>query len=133
MAQRVCSRSHSVRTWTGWRRLDVRAVVAALLLAGRASILPITVAQAEAPCKPVTGMTASIDKFIDEVQALQTAGQGTLPITDALFGFDNIAPAAQRDLGARMPILVKRQDEQAGVFVNQGPKQISIAGSFADT
>jgi hypothetical protein len=91
-------------------------------------------ALADEGCKPVTGMTASIDKFIDEIQAFQTsAGQGNLPITDALFGFENIDPVDQQNLGARSPIKVMPQDSQEGVFVNQGPKQISITGNFANT
>jgi hypothetical protein len=133
MAQRFCSGKNSGVTWPGSgrnavRRIACHALAATVMLAGAASS-----ASAGTTCKPVSGMNASIDKFIDEIQAFQTgAGQGTLPISDALFGFERIDPSDQRNLGERTPIMVKRQDEQEGVFVNQGPKQISITGNFAD-
>jgi hypothetical protein len=139
MAQRFCSREfskgpdgHVVRSsmlGSLLQYLARPALAAAVMLAGAAG--PTWAATA---CKPVSGMNASIDKFIDEIQAFQTgAGQGTLPIADALFGFERIDPTDQRNLGERTPIMVKRQDEQEGIFVNQGPKPISIAGNFADS
>ena len=82
-------------------------------------------------CKLAPGMAASIDKFIDEVHQLQLAGQGSLPVADALFGFEKISADGLRDLNARQPIQVTRRDEDNGIFRNVGPKPVIINGSFA--
>lgn len=84
-----------------------------------------------ASCKQIPGIAASVDRFIDKVYALQLSGSGTLPISDALFGFQHLDAEALRDLGQRQPIEVMRQDEDDGVFVNQGPAPIILTGKFA--
>jgi len=82
-------------------------------------------------CKRATNMAPSINKFIDEVYRLQLAGQGTLPVTHALFGFEKISADDLRDLNARPPIEVTREDDDNGVFRNEAPKPMIITGNFA--
>jgi hypothetical protein len=105
--------------------------LASMALIGLGILAGTTAAEAGDGCKPVTGMAASIDKFIDEVYQLQQSGQGTLPVADALFGFEHIEPADLRALDAREPIQVMPQHDKNGVFLNRGPNSVVINGKFA--
>ena len=108
-------------------------IIAAPLLFMMLGMLSAMPAVAQPRCEPLTGAAASVDKFIAEVHAMQLSGSGNLPVRDALFGFQDLNAADQQDLGARAPIKVVPQDEDAGIFVNSGPKPVSITGSFADS
>lgn len=93
--------------------------------------LGLATAAEAATCMRISGIAPSIDRFIDKVYALQLAGRGTLPVTDALFGFRQLDPDGLRKLDQRQPIEVTRQDQDDGVFINKGPKPVVITGSFA--
>lgn len=84
-------------------------------------------------CKQIPGITAAVDRFIDKVYALQLSGRGTLPVTDALFGFQHIDAESLHALDARQPIEVMRQDADDGVFVNRGPQPLILTGKFAQS
>ena len=86
-----------------------------------------------ASCKQIPGIAAAVDHFIDKVYALQLSGRGTLPVTDALFGFQHIDAQGLRDLDRRQPIEVTRQDTDDGVFVNRGPQPLILTGKFAQS
>jgi hypothetical protein len=88
-------------------------------------------AAAAASCKQIPGIAAAVDRFIDKVHALQLTGRGTLPVTDALFGFQHIDPKGLRDLDQRQPIEVTRQDTDDGTFINRGPQPVIVTGKFA--
>ena len=88
-------------------------------------------ARANGDCIAVTGIGASIDRFLGEVRAAQAAGQGGLPINDVLFGVTEISEADQRDLAKRAPVQLTRQDADGGDYVNRGARRITVEGVFA--
>jgi hypothetical protein len=105
------------------------AVAAASLLASL--IVASPVARSDDGCLQAPGINASIDKFIDDVQAVQQVGQGELPVTDALFGVTDINAADQQALATREQIKLTRGQPTDGTFVNRGPKRITVNGIFA--
>ncbi|HVJ42311.1 MAG TPA: hypothetical protein VM639_12480 [Dongiaceae bacterium] len=121
------------------QRARITRAVACLLPAGIAAgvvvaDLGLAASPAEAAtCKRLSGIAPSIDRFIDKVYALQLAGRGTLPVTDALFGFRHLDADGLRNLDQRQPIEITRQDEDDGVFINKGPKPLVVTGSFAQS
>lgn len=92
---------------------------------------PATPAHAATECKPVPGIGPEIAHFLDEVKAIQAAGQGALPLMDALFGVTNIEVGDQQDIARREPIKVRKNAETGGDYSNRGPKKIVIEGLFA--
>ena len=88
-------------------------------------------ARANGDCIAVTGIGASIDRFLGEVRAAQAAGQGGLPINDVLFGVTEISEADQRDLAKRAPVQLTRQDADGGDYANRGARRITVEGVFA--
>ncbi|HVI88021.1 MAG TPA: hypothetical protein VM659_06950 [Dongiaceae bacterium] len=97
-----------------------------------ASVIGAPVAKAES-CKQIAGISAAVDRFIDKVYALQLSGRGTLPVTDALFGFQHIDAKSLGELDQRQPIEVTRQDQEDGTFVNRGPAPMTLTGKFAQS
>jgi len=94
-----------------------------------ATVIGAQVAEAES-CKQIAGISAAVDRFIDKVHAVELAGRGTLPVTDALFGFQHIDAKSLNALDRRQPIEVTRQEESDGIFVNRGPEPMIITGQF---
>lgn len=117
---------------TGRLPVGISLCLAVIGMIAGATMAGTTAAEAGDGCKRVTGMKPSIDKFIDEVYQMQQSGQGTLPVTDALFGFRQISADGLRDLDAREPIRVVPQHDRNGIFLNQGPKPVVINGNFAE-
>lgn len=107
----------------------IAGIAATALLASLVAAIPA--ALAEDGCLPAPGINASIDKFIDDVQAVQKTGQGELPVMDALFGVTEINDADQRALATRELIKLTRGQAQNGTFINHGPKRITVNGIFA--
>jgi hypothetical protein len=106
-------------------------LLAVILLAVIGTGLPAHQVLADDGCLPAPGINASIDKFIDDVQAVQQSGQGTLPVADALFGVTDINANDQQALAGREPIKLTRQESVRGSFTNRGPKRITVNGIFA--
>jgi hypothetical protein len=98
------------------------------------ALLPIGVAPARAAttCRDVHGIGAEIAKFLDETAAAQAAGQGTLPLRDALFGVTNIDAEDEKALDARALVHLTRRDATGGDYTNDGPEKVTIEGVFAD-
>jgi hypothetical protein len=125
MTYRPCRRLLPAgRSWHG-------LLPAITLLVAIGLVLPASRALADAGCLPAPGINASIDKFIDDVQAVQQSGQGSLPVQDALFGVSDINANDQQALANREQIKLTRQEPARGSFTNRGPKRITVNGIFA--
>ena len=101
--------------------------VLAVFIAG----LAVAPAHAATDCVDVPGIGPEIAKFLDEVKAAQTAGQGTLPLMDVLFGVTEISADDQKALDRRGAVQVTKRDESGGDYLNRGPKKITVTGIFA--
>ena len=101
------------------------AVALVLLMAGA-----ITPAWA-GDCLPAPGVDVQSEHFITEVRAAHQNGQGSFPVTDALFGMSGISAKDQQALALRDPVTVTRQHDADGIFGNHGPKRITVSGIFA--
>jgi hypothetical protein len=110
-------------------RPSFRPTLLALLLAALATT--ISPAHAATECKDVPGIGPEIAKFLDEVKAMQAAGQGDLPLMHALFGITNIDAKDQQDIARREPIKVVKNAATGGNYSNRGPKKILVDGLFA--
>lgn len=82
-------------------------------------------------CAVVTDAGPSIDKFLDEAQAAQAAGAGTMPINDVLFGVTGISAEDQQRLDKRDLVEMTRRDVAGGDYESRGPKRVTIEGIFA--
>jgi len=96
-----------------------------------ATLAATTPAHAKTECIDVPGIGPEIAHFLDEVKAMQAAGQGALPLMDALFGVTNINADDQHDIDQREPIQVKKNAATGGEYSNHGPKKILVDGLFA--
>jgi hypothetical protein len=102
------------------------AVIVALSFSGRS-------VWAAEECVAVSNASASVDKFLDEVKAAHSAGQGTLPINDVLIGVTQISTQHQQDLDARERVQLTTRDANGGDYVNRGPQRITVEGVVADS
>jgi hypothetical protein len=97
------------------------------------ALLPLAMpAHAATECRPVPGIGQEIAKFLDEVAVAQAAGQGSLPLRDALFGVTDIGPEDQQALDRRKLVELTPHGASGGDFVNRGPEKITIEGVFAE-
>jgi hypothetical protein len=98
------------------------------------TLLPLTAlpAGAETVCRPVRGIGPEIAKFLDEVAVAQAAGQGTLPLRDALFGVTDINAEGEKALDGRAVVHLTPRDATGGDYTNEGPEQVTIDGVFAE-
>ena len=94
--------------------------------------IPLTPAHAATTCRDVPGIGQEIAKFLDEVKVAQAAGQGSLPLMDALFGVTDINAEDQQALAQRKLVVLSPRDASGGDFVNLGPKKITVEGVFAE-
>ena len=115
------------------RTAPFRTLILALLPLAAAP-LPIGVVPAHAAteCRPVRGIGPEIAKFLDEAAAANAAGQGTLPLRDALFGVTGINAEGQKALDGRAMVHLTRRDATGGDYTNEGPKKVTIEGIFAE-
>jgi hypothetical protein len=115
-------------------RIPRLTILLALLPLALLPISPITAvpARAATTCRPVPGIGPQIAKFLDEVAVAQAAGQGSLPLMDALFGVTDINAEDQQALDRRKLVELAPHGAGGGDFVNQGPKKITIEGVFAE-
>lgn len=102
------------------------------LLALVASAIAASSAEAATDCVDVPGIGPEIAHFLDEVGAAQAAGQGTLPLMDALFGVTGIDDEDRQALGQRAAVQVVKRAATGGDYSNRGPRKITVEGIFAD-
>jgi hypothetical protein len=99
------------------------------------ALLPIAAAppaHAATVCKQIPGIGAEIAKFLDEVAVAQAAGQGSLPLRDALFGVTDITADGQKALDGRPTVELAPHGAGGGDFVNRGPAEVTVEGIFAE-
>ena len=112
-------------------RISPFALILALLPLAPLSIASVP-AQAATECRPVRGIGREIAKFLDEVAVAQAAGQGSLPLRDALFGVTDINADGEKALDGRAVVELTPHGAGGGDFLNQGPEKVVIEGVFAE-
>jgi hypothetical protein len=89
-------------------------------------------ARAETECNTVAGIGPEIAKFLDEVAAVQAAGQGSLPLMDVLFGITEIDAEDQKEIDGRPTVHLTPRGTGGGDFATDGPEEITVEGVFAN-
>lgn len=107
-----------------------KSLLLAFLLATWSGMLS-RAARAGDDCIAVADIESSIEKFLDEVDSAQAAGQGALPFGDVLFGITEIDANDQQAIGERAPVQMTKRDPNGGDYESRGPKRITVEGVFA--
>ena len=109
---------------------DMRRVLAILtvLLTGMLQSPP---AAAQSDCVPVPGILGEVETFLKDSAAAQTAGAGTMPIREVLFGVTGFDDEDKVKLDGRELVKLTRRTATGGDYSNQGPKKVTIDGIFA--
>jgi hypothetical protein len=111
----------------------MRRQLIALHLAVFAGAFVSLPAAADANCRRVPGLSASIQAFLLDAGAVHAAGGGVIPLKDLLIGITDISHSDMQALKARNSIAWVKENDEGGKFSNAGPQDISFQGVFAST